>query len=368
MRIHFFAPSSLEPWDHRSLNCGGIGGTETAITELSSRLGLRGHRVTVYCPTKVDTSNRGSVVWRHFRAADFKAAGLWIICNAPVALQCFHGRNDQTIWHRCDNLHYEAKDQPPALTPELAKGCEKFIAMSPIHRQALLAYYPFLTPEQVVVSEPGIPTERIASLPPRERDPYRLIWSSSPDRGLLNCIRIFQRAREFEPRLNLHVAYDWNNIDATIKQIPNHPHVRLKAAIAAQDQANIVWRGRLGKQELYEAYQEASYWMYPTSFFETACCAAMEAQALGCIPITQPYGALAHNVRHGAMVLGDPSRPLVQAHYWRMLLGMISDPESTERMREEMMARALEDFTWERGVDSHEELMGVTEPRKEAVA
>jgi glycosyltransferase involved in cell wall biosynthesis len=243
-----------------------------------------------------------------------------------------------------------------AMTPHRAGKTDWVLTMSPVHRASFLEQYPFLDPAHTIALGGGISTDRIEKLAPEERDPYRLIWTSSPDRGLEIMIDILQRAREFEPRLHLHIHYGWDNCDKAIATDPKHPTARLKAKIMGMDLTNVVWEGRTTKTALYKSYMQSNLWVYPTQFCETFGVSACEAQAMGAIPICPPIWGLGHNVGHGMLIRGRTDDPLVQSHYVMGILRLVRDPQLCTEIRETMCDWALERFDWNRIVDGHESL------------
>lgn len=355
-KFNFFAPLAVEHWDWRSPESPGIGGSETALVELSRRLGARGHDVTVYAPTPHDCTDDGPTKWRVLEEANFWDKGIWYIARAPYAVDNLGPISGQSVWLRCDDISYGQPPHANAITPHRSGKLDWVLAMSPVHRRSLLEQYPFLDQRRVLALGGGISSDRIRTLAPEERDPYRLIWTSSPDRGLEVMIDIFQRAREFEPRLHLHIHYGWNNCEKAIEADPKHPTAKLRAKIMAMDQTNVIWEGRTTKAELYKSYMQSNLWVYPTQFLETFCVACCEAQAMGAIPITNPTWGLGHNVGHGMLIRGRNDDPLTQARYIMAILQLVRNPGLAEKIRSDMQEWALERYNWDIIVSGHEAL------------
>jgi glycosyltransferase involved in cell wall biosynthesis len=357
LKFHFLAPNSTERWDWRSPDWPGIGGSETAVTELSRRLGRRGHDVTVYCKTREDTTNDGPTKWRAIDQCDPSAMGIWIVCRSPNAIDILEPNKYRRIWHRCDDAHYGDPPYWMAMTQARAAKLDVIQCMSPHHRQYFVNRYKFLDPKKVHVFPGGIASDRIKEhfrngYP--ERDRNRLIWTSSPDRGIENCLAVFQRCREFVPELELHVYYGWDNIDQAIQRDPQHPLLKFKNRVMSFDQTNVFWEGRVSKQDLWTGIARSNLFTYISSFSETFAVNAAEAQALGAIPVCRPYWALRTTVQHGMFVHGDAEDPLVQAEYLAGILTLYRDTDLCEKIRDEMQGWAMDAFDWERVTDQHE--------------
>jgi len=356
MQIYFLCPNSFETWDWRSPDYPGIGGSETAVVELSRRLASRGHNVTVYAPVKKDTvDDPAGVSWNTCDAASTDQPGLWIVCRSPKTVDLFQPNSNQEVWLQCQDVYYSEATGGGEITEERANKFSKILALCPTHADYLAVSYPFLA--NVAISSNGIKTDAMNKLAPVERDPHRLIWTSSPDRGLENLLSIFARAREYEPSLNLHVFYGWNNIDKVIAKDKSNPWAKLKERIARLPQDNVFWHGRTGQTELWQEYLRASLWVYPTTFTETSCISCMEAQALGAIPICPPLWALKHNVRYGISLQGVADDPLEQCRYVGAILRLVRNQDLCRQIRREMMPWALEHFDWEKIVDQYERWM-----------
>lgn len=355
------------PWDWATARERGIGGSETSHIEIARRLARRGHEVISYAPVPLDSVrfrlgfavDDAGVVWKHHEGADFTLPGTWLVYRAPTVIDRFPeaSRVNQRIYLICQDVWYHD------LTRENGSKFDAVVALCFEHAKYLYERYGL---DNIGISSNGICTDELLRLPNERRHVNRLIWASSPDRGLLTLLRIFRRVRERVPTAELHVFYGFDNIDKAIadwqKAHPTapgaaHPWARAKAEILREaDQPGVVWRGRVGQRELWSEFLRASFWVYPTDFTETSCIASMEAMALGCIPITRPYWPLAENVQHGVLIDGDPvGDALVRARYVKAIVELMGDPVMREQCRADMMPWAQEYFNWEVVVDQVEE-------------
>lgn len=413
MTFHFYCPVHFEPWDWRNPDEIGIGGSETAVVEMARRLAARGHEVTVYAPIREDCPAHdadscphaaGRARWLPLAAADFDVPGVWVLSRCPAALDHFEvDHPGQRTWLVCQDVHYSPV-LPDGLKPERSAKLDVCFPLCRAQERYILTLNPELAGKMVLstnglrtdlierienesgprvrpmpfggglrshddVADPG--TEGASNLSVREalsrtgslraddipacpvRDPFRVVYTSSPDRGLPALLRIVERAREFEPRLNLRAAYGFDNID----KCKGKHWKRIKAECERYfDRPWVQWLGRLPQPLLYCRFLSAGLWVYPTTFTETSCCTCMEAQACGAIPITNPTWALEDNVRHGSFIAGDPNDPLVEARYVGEILRWTRDLAMQEGCRAEMMPWARATFDWERVVDQYEEI------------
>lgn len=353
MNFVFLSVPTFEPWDWNNPDLIGIGGSETSHIEMSNRLSDRGHNVYSYGPTpfKEPTVNPHGVTWERCDNDQniWRRDGVWVVYRDPQSIDDVDvSRNP--AWLICQDVDY------PALTEERARKFTRIVTLCEAHAQYMRMKFPALA-DKIFVSSNGIKSEYIAEAlkNPPTRNPKRLMYASSPDRGLLYLCTIFQRAREIMPDIELHVYYGFNNIK---KVEENNPWVREKTNIIrkALDQPGIEVHGRTGQPALIQEWLKAGIWCHPSSFTETSCITCMDAQALGAIPITTPTWAIGENVEYGVFIEGDPYVDnLVRARYTLELVKLASDPERQEKIRTEMMPHAQKRFGWERFVDQWEE-------------
>lgn len=354
MRFQFYAPVSCEPWDWRNPDEVGIGGSETATCELARRLARRGHEVSVFAPIRDDCPplDPGGAWWYPVESADTAAPGVWVLSRCPAALDRFDvDHPGRKTWLVFQDVDYRA-DWEHGLTPDRSARLDLGLPLCAAHERYLLKQHPELA-GKLRLSSNGLRVDLIESIGPIARDPSRIVYTSSPDRGLAVLLRAFRRARESEPRLTLRACYGFDNLDRA-----GHPAARRVRAECERlmDQPGVTWLGRLPQPEVYREYLSAGLWVYPNTFPETSCCVSMEAQACGAIPVFNPTWALADNVRHGSAIEGDPNDPLVEARYVGEILRWARDPGLQQECRREMMGWARGRFSWDRIVAQYEEM------------
>lgn len=321
---------------------------------MARRLANRGHEVIVYAPIRDDCPEYdGKARWLPLESADFSAIGTWILSRCPSALDNFPIEHlYQHTWLVCQDVFYPKKC-PEGLTDDRILKLDRCLPLCTAQEKYLLQVSPTLN-GKMNLSSNGINVERIEkieALKP-QRDPFKLVYSSSPDRGLPSLLKIFRRAREFEPRLSLTVAYGWDNISKCKGKYWRNVVAECEENMK---QPGVNWLGRVGQERLYSEFLSAGLWVYPTTFTETSCITCMEAQAMGAIPITNPLWAIADNVRHGIFLNGDPANePLVMSQYAHEIRRLTGDISLQEHIRPGMMKWAREKFDWERVVDNYE--------------
>ena len=348
MRIFFYSPVAFEPWDWRNSVEQGIGGSETSHVEMAWRLARRGHEVITYAPIPSDCPGtwRGTQ-WHPLAAADFSQPGLWILYRCPSVVDEFLLRAPSThpIWLLFQDWSY------PDLTPARIARCQRLVTLCHWHGRELRRIYPSGA-DRIWITSNAFKGDLLAEIEaapdPPVRNPHKIMFASSPDRGLLPALRAVARAREFVPTLELHAFYGYNNLDKLLAgQSSQTPLARDKAEVLAY--ADLPWvslRGRVSQQQLYREWLSAGLWVYQTDFHETSCITCMEAQACGAIPIVSPVAALAENVHWGIGIDGAATDPLTSARFAAEIV-RASDPAFQAAIRPQMMADARQRFDWE---------------------
>ena len=161
----------------------------------------------------------------------------------------------------------------------------------------------------------------------RWHDPWLVLATSSPDRGLATLLGCWPAILEKVPDAVLRVTYGWEQFDKIGGPIETKRQIeRLLSGLPAHS----VTFGRVSRDELHRLYWQAAVWAYYCTGGEQFGLSAIKAQAAGCIPIVKPWGALHETVWSGIKV-NDA------AGFTNALLAAL-DLETQERLRAEVMA------------------------------
>lgn len=363
MKFIFYTNIAFEDWNWENSIKKGIGGSETSIVEMSWRLAARGHDVTVYAPIPKGSPNewRGTK-WYRYEKADFKQEGVWILYRCPEIIDKFiPKKKNQTVWLLWQDWDYTT------LTPKRNERVDHHITLCQSHGRYILRKYPFITKDKIWLSSNGIKFNLIQEIEKEKipRNPLRIMHASSPDRGLLQAIKIFRHAQEFVPDIELHAFYGFNNLNKLIKDTPNAPIARKAQEIKdlLKSTKGVIFHGRVSQPDLYREWFKSGVYIYITDFFETSNIASQEAQAMGAIPIFSPVYAQGENIKHGIGVEGKSEDPLTVARAAAEVTRLTLQPELQEQIRKPMMEWARKRFDWENFVIQWE--LEAQEKRKE---
>ncbi len=164
----------------------------------------------------------------------------------------------------------------------------RILALTPFHKKYLMSMFN-IPEEKIFVTRNGIKPERFKHDPVKKNE-RKVIFSSSPDRGLDKTIRVLDRAKEMDPGLadiELHVFYG-------MEQLPKYGRQKeydmLKGMIDTRPW--VKYHGGVDQNTLMSHMRESVLWVYPTDFLETSCITAMEMLGNGVYPIVRGFGAL----------------------------------------------------------------------------
>lgn len=356
MRFIFYSPVSFEPWDWRNSVEKGIGGSETSHVEMAWRLARRGHEVITYAPIPDDCPGewRGTI-WRPLEEVDTDMPGIWVIYRCPEFMDGFPKHEDQKVWLILQDWDY------PTWTQERVDKLDRIVPLCQAHSDWIAKRHPDLDGffDKLWVSSNGIKLDLIAEAEKEniERNPFRIMHASSPDRGLLPLLKIFRKAKEYVPDLELHAFYGFDNIDKLIAQGgPGGKHfANLKERILKEAaREGVTLHGRVSQNQLYREWFKSGIYCYITSFWETSNISSQEAQAMGAVPVFSPIWAQGENIKYGIAVDGSPDEPLTICRAAAEIVNLATNPKLQEEIRTYMMPSARTRFDWENFVTQWE--------------
>jgi glycosyltransferase involved in cell wall biosynthesis len=274
--------AAVTDWDENTLKERGHGGSETAAIEVAKWIKQKTNRnVKIYQPrAKRDVMESGveyipvQELQGYIQNVEPYAHIAW---RHSVRLT----RAPSFVW--CHDLLCPGADKTDQY--------DKIFALSGFHKDYLHQCMS-IPKDKIELMFNGINPDDL-SFDELAKDPLKVIFSSSPDRGLDRAIRIVEKAREVSGlQLELHSFYGFENmrkgglaemadmIEGMIKERPWVKH-----------------HGFVNKATLMKHFREAGTWIYPANFIETYCITAIEALCSGTFPIVRDMGALKYTMK-----------------------------------------------------------------------
>lgn len=277
-----FLCGGVEKWTPKNVE-QGIGGSEEAIIYLTKELAKQGWKPTVYNTCAEDAGDYEGVTYKD--SSEFNPNDQF---NVMVAwrMPTFFKQFDIKAKKKLVDLH-DAPVGHQDIPKEVIASVDLFMFKSKFQREIA----DHIPDEKCAIIPNGIRAEDFQLPFSVVRNPHRVIWASSYDRGLPTLLAMWKRVKEEVPEAELDIYYGWNTFDTFHTGNPEQMQWKWRTIREIAD-AGAKDHGRVSHKELAEAMLSAGVWAYPTHFPEIDCITATKAQAAGLTPITTGYGAL----------------------------------------------------------------------------
>jgi glycosyltransferase involved in cell wall biosynthesis len=308
--VAIYTGPSWMTWSPADIEAKGLGGSETAAARLADALSELGWIVTVY--GQVEQGCHDQVIYRHHDTFDPLVRRDVVICSRIPEIF------DRPVNARRRLLWVHDVDCGPRLTPERARRIDRVLTLSAWQTGHLLDVYPWLGETRKVREiRNGLdlaPYALNGKVPKRRK---RVVYTSSPDRGLDLLLELWPEVRKRVKGATLEYAYAPVYFEIAGKDPLVAQHAERIAQLSRQPGVKAL--GSLSQPAIAKLLRESLVWAHPSwctphdvPFHETSCIGAVEAQAAGCCVVASSWGALPETVRVGALIDAD-----VKGEYWR---------------------------------------------------
>lgn len=352
--IVFYCGEQWEKWGADTLD-KGMGGSEEAIVYLSRQLAWLGYDVTIYnerteeyidkfFESPLGTGQEAHVTykpWPTFNPEDeFNVFIAWRQPMFAPALK-IKARVKGVDMHDSPGGHQ-------AIPEKAIEGNDLFFFKSEFQRKQA----PQVPDEKCVVIPNGI----VQFNQKVKRNPHKVIYASSADRGLDVLLEMWPDIKKEVPDVELVWPYGWNSYDALHKGSTEHGKwkwnvVRKMADVGAKE------LGRLSHEDLAKEFLSSGVWAYPTSFWEIDCITAKKAQAGGVEPITSGYAALQESVlKHEEEIEDIHDKPKELEKFKKRVIHALKNPVSEDK-RKEIADKIINKYGWDKIAQQWKEVL-----------
>jgi glycosyltransferase involved in cell wall biosynthesis len=337
-KITIMCGQTLDNWSSATPDEQGIGGSETAVVEITRRLQKDGFQVSVFNSCGIDEGKQDGVLyvdhrrWRPDLKTDTHVS--WRSPHPDIARI-----EAETKWLWMHDLN--KRDD---LTEENTHEYQRIFGVSQFHADYLARVYPFMAGRTSALPN-GVNLDRFDL--EVEREPFKVIYTSSPDRGLIHLLDMWPQILATEPEAELHIFYGWDNIDRLIEMGDQSMVAYKELCLLKGKQHGINWRGRVSQGELAREFLSAQVWAYPTSFVETFCVGAVEAMAADCYITTSGVGNLPYVVGDAGWVIpGHAGSTTYRKRFMGLVLAGLIDVEVRNKFKG-MGPEQAKQWTWD---------------------
>ena len=342
---------SFEKWSPKSVQ-SGIGGSEEAVISMSKELTKLGWKVTVYADPREDAGNYDGVEYKDWyeinNKDDFNVLILW---RTIAYMDLMPKAKFTMLW-----LH----DVPanPDYTKERIDRIDKIAILSEYHKSLLRLHdngiFRKMPDDKVFLTSNGIPPIEFEW----KGNQKRVIYMSSPDRGLIYLLNIWPDVLKEVPDAQLHIFYGFDVFDALFHDNPGKMKWKMNL-MKKMKEVGAIYHGRLGHNALHYEISRSGIWAYPTDFTEISCISAMKAQACGAIPVVTNFGALTETVKNGIKVDVDIQTEEGQQEYKEALINSLKNEKWQTETRKEMIPWARSYYQWSNVASTWDELFKI---------
>jgi predicted O-methyltransferase YrrM len=308
----FLADGGFNKWSGSSILNIGVGGSETYIIEHARYIQKSGEfNVYVFCNCEYDGEIFEGVVYKpigeYYRFIKENYVHTCIISRfteyIPVTLKSF-----------TENVYLVVHDlTPTGIVIPIDIKLKKIFCLTEWH----VEYFCNIFPQLKDITVPfyyGIDVNNFILKEKEEKVPHSFIYSSFPNRGLLELLKMWPKIYEHQPLASLHIYSDVNNLWSNQVEPQKMNDIRqllieygANTNEADTSRMNIYYHGWVSKKTLAKAWITADIWFYPCTFMETFCLTALEAAATKTLVITNNLAALQNTVgSRGVIIKGDP--------------------------------------------------------------
>ena len=247
-------------WSPKSI-ATGLGGSEEAVVYLSQELTKLGWHVTVYANPQAEAGDYDGVEYKQWYDLNPKDMFNVLILWRAIGFVDINPQARFTmLW---------AHDVPvcPDLTEERIAKVDKIAVLSQYHKSLFRMMkadgsFTAIPEEKFFLTGNGIP-----ALPEKgqQRNPKRMIYCSSLDRGLIYLLNNWEKVRKEVPDAELHIYYGFQTFDVLRKGNPAAMQWK-ENILKLMKQPGIIYLGRVGHEELHQEFLKSGIWAYPTDF------------------------------------------------------------------------------------------------------
>lgn len=328
--------TAIDEWGPWSLK-EGIGGSEEAVIRLSRQLAKLGYKVVVYGKPGPNTGlDEQGVMWRNYWDCNLNDEfDIFVAWRAPFIFDRKIKARKAYLW-----LH-DVMEAGEFTHPRLA-NLTKVIVLSKYHR----SLFPMIPDEKILLSGNGIDPEDFEKYDEKvERNPHKLIYTSSHVRGLAYMYEIWPEVKKAVPEATLDVYYGRESYDAVHKGNPERMKWMDGMISKAKELDGVTDYGKVGQDEINQHIFESGIWVYPCPFPEIFCITALKMQAGGAIPVSSNFAALDETVQYGVKLpmkqmkentpIGESDQPFLE-DFKNELIDMLKNPDKQNKIRPEM--------------------------------
>ena len=307
------------PFHGRTIEERGLGGSESALVYIARALAANGRRVRVFCncdkPGDYDGVYYGNLIDFHIYRQQHSVP-VFISSRSIRPFEIALEAQTRILWiHDHTNVSFLEGENLTRLPIDCIFAISQW-QMGEWSRHFKIPNNRFY------LTRNGV--DLTTFKPGKKRNLYRFVYMSRPNRGLGVLLNLFPHIRQKIPDAELHI-YTYQLSDD-----------RLESQISRlAQQPGVYMNGSLPKAILAEELSVARLMLYPCTFYETSCIAAIEAQASGTPVVASTMAALSETVKDGVsgyLIPGEPHTPEFAHRFIETVVTLVRNDEIWQRL------------------------------------
>jgi tetratricopeptide (TPR) repeat protein len=316
----FVADGGFSQWTGRDILTSGVGGSETYIIEMARYIQQNNKFQTiVFCNCSNIDIFEGVLYYPLEKYFEFVCDNYIHTCVVsrfseylPVAFKS-HVKNVYMVLHDLT---------PSGVVVPLDPKLKQIFCLTEWHVEFMSTHFPSLK-HLLVPFYYGIDVNKFNNTN-INKNPYKFIYSSFPNRGLLQLLQMWPKIYKRQPKSNLHIYSDING--KWVNDVAGDQIIQIKELLNSLKGMNIFYHGWVSKQELSVAWLTSDIWFYPCTFMETFCLTALEAALSKTLVVCTNLAALKNTVSNrGILIDGDPTSESWQDNAINILFDSITN-------------------------------------------
>jgi len=312
-RVVIWTGPAWEPWNKAKVD-EGMAGSETWASYLAREFVKKGFQTTIYNDLLIEDKNGtlldpvmnevgekiGDVIYRDHKNlqsdVEYGIVDYFISSRSVDPLKMnIHSLRNFVMIHDVWLSHDKKFDI-------MTWRVDKYAYLSEWHKEFLMQHHGLIS-DKMFLTANGQDFELYADVDRYEKK-NQAVYSSSPDRGLYQLLKMMPLIRKEVPDFELIVAYGFYNWETMARSRNDLEGLRFIAEIKSlMEQPGVKYVGRVSKKELAEYEKESKVWLYPTWFSETFCITACAAGLAKCAIVGTDFAGLQTTVGSSGVLL-----------------------------------------------------------------
>lgn len=325
--IVLFCPDQHLCYNINTLDHQGVGGGVTSRIRMAHALAARGHSVTVYINCPEDETING-VHYRHYSQLDHVKTDIFIASTSGNGLD-LRSLCGIDILASLRILMVHGVDLPKGIdcySFDFIYALSNYVCELALNQWGVKEKMLFVS-HRGVKGDYYIPGGDQSS----ERDPFVIVYTGHPSKGLEASINILKILREADTRFTLQIYGGYRLWGGDEQPITNEP--------------GVFYHGLIGQRELANRMQACGFSINLQIREEPFGMVLIEAMRAGCIVIASEVGAypeVIHHGQNGFIVRGDHSEESTQNQVAQLIMELMNDPDWCSFIRENAIASPLD--------------------------